>query len=307
MKFKAILLHITTLWYFLILLLSIFIITFCLISQKNSRDTLPVASSAELKNGIQKDLNADGKTDIIFVTSNEGKYCISADINNRNYILSPDASIATLGREYPYWGLRLYVKDISRDGIPEIFIQSSQENIPVFHIFSWNGVEFKDYYCSNNNVAGILNSDNNKTPKVYSGKVVNGIFSFESYMLLGNSFKNKSFDDVNVPGKQAVIELIDAIESPETPGNLPDFFDSSSDKVNSSLLWKLEKNIYRYTFQDAFFIDDKWNKNGDIYSIKWQINFKRRNIQTSKDDSFIVNAKVVLINNGYKVYSVSLY
>ncbi|MEQ8198781.1 MAG: VCBS repeat-containing protein, partial [Clostridiaceae bacterium] len=139
-----------------------------------------MASSAELKNGIQKDLNADGKTDIIFVTSNEGKYCISADINNRNYTLSPDASISTLGREYPYWGLRLYVKDISRDGIPEIFIQSSQENIPVFHIFSWNGVEFKDYYCSNNNVAGILNSDSNKTPKVYSGKIVNGIFSFES-------------------------------------------------------------------------------------------------------------------------------
>ncbi|MBL4932381.1 VCBS repeat-containing protein [Clostridium sp. YIM B02565] len=309
MKLRVLFIHKKQIFFLLMFLILCFIsvILFNLFSQKEYGDSLSVFAKEDYEKGLKKDLNGDGKEDVINITTKDDKYYVGATINNKSYMLSPDTKLASLGKEYPNWGIRLFMKDISRDGIPEIFLQSSQEDTAISHIFSWTGLEFKDYFYSTNNVMGILNSQNNKTPKFFSGKVVDGLLTFDSYMLIGNNFKNTSYDQYTVPGRQSVTELIDAIEAASVPYELPSFFCNSTTESDAALLWKLDKNVYSYKFQDAFFLDDKWDKNGDITSIIWQINFKRTNKSTSKNDSIIIKAKVIPSNKDYKVSSVSLY
>lgn len=306
MKFNVFFLSKKYLYIGLVLLLLIistpFILKFFL-SKESIGDSIPVISKKEMEKGIKGDFNGDGLEDVLYTTTKDGKYYISVNINDKNYMLSPDKTIGSLGKEYPYWGIRIFIKDISRDGIPEIFLQSSQEGTPISHIFKWNGVDFSNIYFSKNNLVGILNSKNNKTPRYFSGSVVNGSLSFESYMLIGNKFKDISKDNFSFPGKDEIITLIDNIENPYEPDSLPEIFSESLPKSDTAIFWKLEKDIYTYALQDGFFIDHNWDSSGNISSIMWELNFKRTEKVTSSPDKNITIR--VMLNNSENKYVIS--
>lgn len=308
MKFRVLFLHKKQVVIFSLLLffLLLFMLIYNLFSQKSYSETTSVMAIKDIEKGLKKDFNSDGKEDILYITTKEDKYYVSVNIKDKSYMLSPNKKIGSLGKEYNYWGMRIFIRDISRDGIPEIFLQSSQEGTPISHIFNWNGIDFNDIYFSTNNIIGILNSKNNKTPMFFSGSIVKGSLSFDSYMLIGTNLKNTSFENSVIPGKDEVITLIDNIENPYEPTVLPNIFTESISKNDTSLLWKLEKDIYSYSFQDGFFIDEKWDDQGNITSVMWELNFKKIDKSSgNSNDSVIIRASLRFSDNKYNISSLS--
>lgn len=308
MKFKVIFLskrNIFIALFFIFLFLTL-IFVYKLFSQKSYDETSMVMAKKDIEKGVKKDFNGDGNEDVLYITTKENKYYASINIKDKSYMLSPDKEIGSLGKEYPYWGMRLFVRDISRDGIPEIFLQSSQEGTPISHIFRWNGTDFDDIHFSKNNIVGILNSKNNKTPKIFSGSIINGVFSFESYMLIGTNFKDISYEASLVPGKDEVIKFIDIIESPYEPSELPNIFSNSISRNDTALLWKLEKELYTYSLQDIFFVDTDWDNNGNISSVMWELNFKKVDKSTDKaNESITVRISLEYLDSRYNISSIS--
>lgn len=306
MKFKVVFLskkHIFIISFLIFAILSSIFI-YHLFSQKSYYESDMVIAKKDIEKGLKKDFNGDGKEDILYITTKDNKYYGSVNIKDKSYMLSPDKKIGSLGKEYPYWGMRIFIRDISRDGIPEIFLQSSQEGIPISHIFNWNGIDFNDIYSSKNTILGILNSKNNKTPSIFSGSIVKGVFSFENYMLIGTNFKNISYENITVPGNDEIINFIDIIENPYELSQLPNIFSESISRNDTALLWKLEKNLYSYSFQDAFFIDDKWDNNGNISSVMWELNFKKKDKSTdTSNNSIIIRVLLTYSENRYTISS----
>lgn len=308
MKFKVIFLtkrNIYIALFFISTFLSLVFI-YSLFSQKSYDETSMVMAKKDIEKGVKKDFNGDGNEDILYITTKEDKYYASINIKDKSYMLSPDKQIGSLGKEYPYWGMRLFIRDISRDSIPEIFLQSSQEGTPISHIFRWNGTGFDDIHFSKNNIVGILNSKNNKTPKVFSGSIVNGVFSFESHMLIGSNFKDITYENSPVPGKDEVIKFIDIVENPYEPSELPNIFSSSISRNDTALLWKLEKELYSYNLQDAFFVDTDWDNNGNISSVMWELNFKKTDKSKSKaNESISIRISLKYSDNKYNISSIT--
>jgi len=99
--------------------------------------------------------------------------------------------------------------DISRNNVPEIFTQASENNKAVQHAFFWNGEKFDDIFCNTNNILGFVDSKNNKTPKVLSGNIKDGKLNFVSYILIKNSLQSFDYNYIdNYMGKNTVLGFI---------------------------------------------------------------------------------------------------
>ena len=178
--------------------------------------------------------------------------------------------------------LRVFLHDISRDNIPEIIIQGSKNNKSISYVFHWNKKKFDLISSSTNNILGILDCKNSKTPECYSISSSEGITSLYSFMLINDSPLDTSKDNLNIPSFDSVTHFIDLIQLPYVFDDLPDIFTSTIDKKDLSLLWNLDKDNYSYSFQNAFFYDYKWTESGEPVSIRWRLSFEKSNLKGSR-------------------------
>lgn len=226
---------------------------------------------------IKADLNGDGCEDSLTVKSNKGNYSISIDSGNKSYALKTREKFNSLGTYAPYWPMKVTLMDVSRDNIPEIFIQSQVEDRPIQHIYAWDSSTFKNIFSANSNVLGFLDCKNNRTPKILFGNNQNGTLNFYSYMMVGGKleqFSGSASD--NFIGKDTVATFINYVqELPYSEGNVPGsiFGDGLSGK-DWSLVGKLASENNTYFFQDAIFMDSTWDKEGNASQIHWTLNFR---------------------------------
>jgi hypothetical protein len=224
---------------------------------------------------IKADLTGDGNEDILYINTENDKYYLQVNSNSRNFYLKPDRKINSMGYYYPFYPMKVNLMDINRNKVPEIFIQSMEKGNSIQHIFTWTGSEFEDIFCSTNTIMGVVDSKNNRTPKFVSGALNATTLNLSYFMQLnGNIEKIQSVDEL--PGKTEVIAMINYIMSlPGGEAYKPEdvFYPGISGK-ELSLIGKMaaEKKFYKFT--DAFFIDTKFNKDGEPTEYKWIINFK---------------------------------
>lgn len=254
---------------------------------------VPTMAKPQGEQAVKKDLNGDGKEDVLYITSKNDKYYVEAHINNNTYFFNEKKPLNTLGAYYSYWPMTINIIDINRDRLPEIIIQSSQDNSPVQHIFTWDNNEFKDLFCSTNNVLGIIDSANNQTPKFLSLTINNGISEIQQHMLNGKTIKNISYENYTAPGLDSVSQFIDLISYGYEIQETPNIFTDNIPSNELSLLWQLDKENYYYTFQDAFFRDNVWKKDGALASCSWTLNFKKTP-KNSKFESTQISFKISL-------------
>lgn len=261
---------------FIALLILIAVLLIVFFSLRSTSTTFNTITDSKI---IKADLTGDGKEDSLFVKREQNTYSIDAKVNEKNYFLAPDKKLNTLGSYYEYWPLKLTLLDISRDKCPEIFTQASDKNVAVQHVFIYDNNNFKDIFCSNNNILGFIDSHNNKTTKLISGKYDGTKLDITHYVLIKNSLMGYSYtSDIKecYLGKDTIFSFIKYIESlPKGEEIKPDgiFIPSSTGKDLSSI-GKLSGENNTYSFQDATFIDNKWNKDGSISDLKWELNFK---------------------------------
>ncbi|WP_138202977.1 VCBS repeat-containing protein [Haloimpatiens lingqiaonensis] len=277
----------------IVLLICIFFIT--LGKKKNSLSTFNIMSKDKI---FKTDLTGDGEEDLLYVKTKKDKYYVQVNTKDKKSIfLEPEKKLDTLGDYYEHWPMRLTLKDINRDNTPEIFIQSCKNDKAIQHVFLWNKETFEDIFCSYNNILGFVDYSTNRTPKFMSGNYKDGKITFDSYMIVGRELRNFNYKyEENFFGKDTIGQFINLMCSMSEAKD--SFADSLKDiTLNDSSLQKVDEFIReinsktsKLSFQDGFFKDSKYIKDGQPSEIYWTLNFKG----ASKDSKDMKNYTLAL-------------
>ncbi|CAM2732888.1 VCBS repeat-containing protein [Hathewaya histolytica] len=268
-----------------------------------SKTTFNMQSKNEI---IQKDLNGDGKKDILYVKRDKDKYYIQINTKDNSYQLDPKKDLKTLGTHYDFWPMKVKLKDINRDNIPEIILQSNEKEKPISHIFSYNKDNFENIFSTRNNLIGFIDTKNNQTPKFLCGNFYNGEMYFKNYMLVNNKLTEFNYNyPKNFLGTDLIKDFIIFFSSEED--------DKLKERIvaciNESLItpvFNQKNNGYKLTFQDASFEDINCDSKGKITKIKWLLNFK--GVMDGNAENFIFQLNLKKDKNSnenediYKVY-----
>ncbi|EJT6662926.1 hypothetical protein C4D51_03350 [Clostridium perfringens] len=288
--------------------ITIILISFTLIFTFKDNSTKSVINENTIKETIKSDLNGDGKEDYLYIElGSENNYIINATINEKSYELTPNKTINSLGNFSPNRPITLNLLDLDRNNIKEIIVQSSEEDSSIQHLFKWTGNDFEDIFYSTNNILGIVDSNNGKTPKILSFSLGDSKENIQKYMLLNKKFKNISYDTVEPTGLYSIISFIDIISLNYEISELPNIFATYISKEDLSQIWRLEKESYYYDFQDAFFMDIAWNNTGEATNCSWILNFNKipkENPNNKSQVKFIIQLEK--INDTFLISSINL-
>lgn len=271
MKLRVLFLKKVHILYFILIVLGLFFLIF-LFSFNRKADVFAIVGEKTI---IKSDLNGDGKEDILYINNENDKYYLQINSDNRSYKLLPTDKLHTMGQYYPFFPMKINLIDVTRDKIPEIFVQSMEKGQCIQHIFFWNGSEFVDSFCSSNNLIGVIDSKSNRTPKIVSGNYNNNAISLAYYMHLNGKVEKITAPD-DLPGKEVVAGFINYIHSlpggeAYKPSNV---FAPNISVKDWNLISKMATENKLYKFTDGYFVDTKFNKNGIASEYKWIINFK---------------------------------
>lgn len=288
--------------------ITIILISFILIFTFKDNSTKSVINENTIKESVKSDLNGDRKEDCLYIElGNENKYILNATINEKSYELTPNKTINSLGNFSPSRPITLNLLDLDRNNIPEIIVQSSEENSSIQHLFKWTGNGFEDIFYSTNNILGIVDSNNGKTPKILSFSLGDSKENIQKYMLLNKKFKNISYDTVEPTGLYSIISFIDIISLNYEISELPNIFATYIPKEDLSQIWRLEKESYYYDFQDAFFRDIDWNNNGEVTNSSWILNFNKIPKENPNNKSQVkFTIQLEKINDTFLINSINL-
>ncbi len=288
--------------------ITIILISFILIFTFKDNSTKSVINENTIKESVKSDLNGDGKEDRLYIElGNENKYILNATINEKSYELTPNKTINSLGNFSPSRPITLNLLDLDKNNIPEIIVQSSEENSSIQHLFKWTGNGFEDIFYSTNNILGVVDSNNGKTPKILSFSLGDSKENIQKYMLLNKKFKNISYDTVEPTGLYSIISFIDIISLNYEISELPNIFATYIPKEDLSQIWRLEKESYYYDFQDAFFRDIDWNNNGEVTNSSWILNFNKIPKENPNNKSQVkFTIQLERINDTFLINSINL-
>lgn len=309
MKIRVVILKKRQIILSLIIILFI-ILTFSLISYFMKNSTTEAITLINDNKVIKEDLNGDGSKDTLYINNKDNKYYMEISTGSEVQHISCNKKLDTLGSFNPYWPMRLEIKDISRNRTPEIFIQSSENSLPVQHVFTYNNNKFNDIFCSNGNFLGFLDSNNSRTPKFLSGDIKNGTLDIGYYILNNNELKNYSFDKTVFPGAKSIVDFVSYMESlPYGEEFKPDVF---YDGLSGNALYaigKISAECSEVTFLDGYFVDTAWGNAGNILGLECFFNFKGSLKDSTNFTAY--SLKVILkpdptCNNEFKIYSITI-
>ncbi|MDP4144613.1 MAG: VCBS repeat-containing protein [Bacillota bacterium] len=312
MRLKVIFLKKRHILFILLIILIAVLAAFLLFSQ----DSTPSSSIAVNDKIINKyDFNGDGTKDITYIKTVQNKYILQVNINKNSFYLEPNKPLDTLGTYYQYWPIRVSIVDVSRNKIPEIFTQASENGSPIQHLFIWDKDGFKNILSNNNNLLGFIDLHNNKTPKILSGFLNKDSIHMNNYILVNNKLKQYQFNySNNFAGKDTIVTFVNYIQSlPYNEVNKPEeiFYPGLNGKALSAI-GKLTGEDNIYTFQDGVFMDKKCDSDGNELVVQWTLNFKGvSNKVKDKTRYYTINVLLQAYGdanspNHFKINSISL-
>lgn len=262
-------------------------------------------SQQTLSEDISLDFTGDGEKDTLEVTTEKNTYIVKIKSASTEYILQPNDNSKFLGEYTPNAPLRITTLDLSRDGIPEIIIRTFKDTKPINYIFTWKNNNFTNIYTSSNNILGILDSKNSRSPKILSALSSEGNSSTESYIFNGKSFKDITFSNTTIPSLNLIQSFIDFVESPYELSDAPDIFTSTIDSNELGILWTLDKDVHSYSFQNAYFYDTNWDYSNNINTINWCLSFEKVNKLDSSIEKKELLIFLVIEKDSYNNFKIS--
>ena len=284
----------------------LFLLSMLTYSISNKFKTLQTISPVNISQNKQFDLTGDGKKENLQILNSQNKIDFSITCSDDTYYLSNQVDDKILFTNNNHWEPKVFLNDISRDNIPEIIIQGSKNNKCISYLFHWNKKNFDLVFSNNNNIFGILDCKNSRTPMCYSISSSEGLTSLNSFMLINDTLLDTTKEISTLPSLDSVTHFIDLIQIPYVLDEIPDIFTTSIDKENLSLLWNLDKENYSYSFQNAFFYDYKWTDSGEPSSIRWRLSFEKSSLKGEENNKTELILLIDLEKNAssYKINSI---
>lgn len=236
-------------------------------------DSKSVATVCNDDSTIIADFNGDGIDDKLTIDKSKDSYCVRVNIDSKEFILTPNDNKYKLGSKNNGDTITVTVADISRDLTPEIIISTYINKETNNHVFKYLDSTFKNIISTSENIIGIINSHNSKTPMLVSLSSSIGDDSSRSFIIKDYKIKDISFDKLKTPGLSIIQQLIDSIEKPYEVLEMPDIFSNNISSDELALLWNLEKETYTYSFENGFFKDIDWDSYGNPTILEWNLNF----------------------------------
>lgn len=286
-----------------IILLSLIVIITTIIFINNNA---PLQVISPVNSNSNADITSDGKDDCLEFMKRDNTIDLNISYNNNNTYLSSKTKDNILFSLNNHWSPKIYLQDLSRDLNPEIILQGVKKDKSICYIFSWNNNEFKNLYCSDKNIFGILDSKNSKTPQCFSLSASKGNSSINSFMIINNELLDVTNSNLTVPSLNNITHFIKLIETPYELDTLPDIFSSKIDSSDLSILDNLDKENNSYSFQDGFFYDYEWDNSSKPISLKWKLTFEKNKLKGEESDkdelAFYIDSN--LENSMFKIVSI---
>lgn len=236
-----------------------------------------------LENIPEYDFDCDGENDEVTIISTNSTYSIKIKNSTGEILLKSNEFDYSLLDITSSCSINISYIDLNRNKIPELIISGFKNNKPTFYIFQWLDNTFKEILFSQNNILGILDYNNSRTPKVFTTNSSTGDKGTNSYILNPNSLKDISFSKQSIPSLGNIQTLINIIEADYELDDAPDIFTSSIPSEELGILWNLDKSTYHYSFQRGYFYDISWDNLGKATSIYWVLSFEKINFIDSNN------------------------
>ena len=234
-------------------------------------------SNKHLDNTKEYDFDCDGENDQLIIISTNSTYSIKIKNSIGEILLKSNEFDYSLIDITSSCNINISYIDLDRNKVPELIISGFKNNKPAFYIFQWKDNTFQEVLFSQNNILGILDYNNSRTPKIYTTNSTTGDKGTNGYILNSNSIKDITFSNPKIPSLGSIQTLINLIEADYELEDAPDIFTSYIPSEELGILWNLDKLTYHYSFQKGYFYDISWNDLGKATSISWILSFEKAN------------------------------
>ena len=234
-------------------------------------------SNKSLENNKEYDFDSDGENDQLTIISTKSTYSIKIKNSIGEILLKSNEFDYSLIDITSSCNINISYIDLNRNKIPELIISGFKNNKPTFYIFQWKDNTFQEVLFSQNNILGILDYNNSRTPKIYITNSTTGDKGTNGYILNANSIKDITFSNPTIPSLGNIQTLINLIEADYELDDAPDIFTAYIPSEELGILWNLDKSTYRYSFQKGYFYDISWDDSGRATSIYWILSFENVN------------------------------
>ena len=234
-------------------------------------------SNKSLENNKEYDFDSDGENDQLTIISTNSTYSIKIKNSIGEILLKSNEFDYSLLDITSSCNINISYIDLNRNKIPELIISGFKNNKPTFYIFQWKDNTFQEVLFSQNNILGILDYNNSRTPKIYITNSTTGDKGTNGYILNANSIKDITFSNPTIPSLGNIQTLINLIEADYELDDAPDIFTAYIPSEELGILWNLDKSTYRYSFQKGYFYYISWDDSGRAASIYWILSFEKVN------------------------------
>lgn len=294
---------------FILILLTIFLCSMFFIFFFKEK-TISSFISSSIHNNTEKDFDGDGSIDSLIIDKKNNHYIVKIKTSKNEYTLKNDVLGDALIDLYDSVAIKINTIDLSRDGLPEIILSGYKNASPITYIFKWLNDDFKEVFSTQKNICGVLDSSNSRTPKILYTLSDKGDEATEAFIFNGTSTKDISFSKPHIPSLDVIQKFIDLIQLDYEIAETPDLFTAYINSDELGILWTLNKETYRYSFQNGYFYDINWDKNGLPASIIWSLSFEKVNSTDSsklKEELFFSIKTDINEFREYKISSIKKY
>ena len=256
------------------------------------------------------DFDCDGENDQLIVISTNSTYSIKLKNSLGEILLKSKEFDYSLLDITSSCNINISYLDLNRNKVPELIISGFKNNKPTFYIFQWVDTMFQEVIFSQNNILGILDYNNSRTPKIYTTNSTAGDKGTNGYILNAHSLKDITFSNPKIPSLGNIQTLINLIEADYELDDAPDIFTSYIPSKELGILWNLDKLTYSYSFQKGYFYDISWDDSGKATELYWILSFEKVNFTDSnkKPEELILHVKAELDElDKYKISSIIRY
>lgn len=233
------------------------------------------------------DLTGDGIAENIKIITSNDRSDLQITTLKETVLLSSLISDNYLSDYNNSYNMNVLTLNISRDNKPEILIQGYKKGLAITYLFAYESSKFVLKYSSDDSIAGLIDSNMNRTPQIQFFDINNLKSSFKNFMLINDDFIDISKTSNIVSDYDKILKFIDLVMLDYEVTDYPDIFHKYIDKSILAKIWQLDKDNFEYSFKNAFFFDNEIDEAGVIQNIRWNIAFEKSN-RTSSTKSEIV-------------------